>query len=51
MVGDHIQNDVLGARAPGLTGVWLRHEARVWDASEPSHLEICDLRELLDLLA
>jgi putative hydrolase of the HAD superfamily len=29
MVGDHIVNDVLGARGAGLTGVWLRHETRV----------------------
>jgi putative hydrolase of the HAD superfamily len=50
MVGDHVVNDVLGARGAGLAGVWLRHEARVWDLSEPSSLEIRKLPELLDLL-
>jgi putative hydrolase of the HAD superfamily len=50
MVGDHVLNDVLGARDAGLTGVWLRHEARVWDAHEPNHLEIQNLPQLLDLL-
>jgi putative hydrolase of the HAD superfamily len=51
MVGDHVVNDVLGARGAGLTGVWLRHETRVWDSTEPSSLEIRNLPELLDLLA
>jgi putative hydrolase of the HAD superfamily len=50
MVGDHVVNDVLGARGAGLTGVWLRHEARVWDSGEPRSLEIQTLPELLDLL-
>jgi putative hydrolase of the HAD superfamily len=50
MVGDHALNDVLGAQAAGLTGVWLRHETRVWDAVEPQHLEIQNLPQLLDLL-
>jgi putative hydrolase of the HAD superfamily len=50
MVGDHVINDVLGARAAGLTGVWLHHETRVWDADEPSYLEIQNLLQLLDLL-
>jgi putative hydrolase of the HAD superfamily len=50
MIGDHIINDVLGARGAGLTGIWLRHEARVWDAVEPSNLEIQNLRQLLHLL-
>jgi putative hydrolase of the HAD superfamily len=50
MVGDHVINDVLGARAAGLTGVWLRHETRVWDAVEPNNLEIQNLPQLLDLL-
>jgi putative hydrolase of the HAD superfamily len=50
MVGDHIVNDVHGARAAGLTGVWLHHESRVWDADEPSYLEIQNLLQLLDLL-
>ncbi len=50
MVGDHVVNDVLGARTAGLTGVWLRHESRVWDAAEPNNLEIGNLPQLLDLL-
>ena len=50
MVGDHVVNDVLGARDAGMTGIWLRHEARVWDSPEPRGLEICNLPELLDLL-
>lgn len=50
MVGDHVLNDVLGARSAGLTGVWLRHEARVWDSNEPNHLEIQHLPQLLDLI-
>jgi putative hydrolase of the HAD superfamily len=50
MVGDHIVNDVLGARGAGLTGIWLRHEARVWDSDEPNHLEIQNLPQLLDLI-
>jgi putative hydrolase of the HAD superfamily len=50
MVGDHVLNDVIGARTAGLTGVWLRHEARVWDSDEPNHLEIQSLPEMLDLL-
>ncbi len=50
MVGDHIVNDVLGARGAGLMGIWLRHESRVWEAIEPSNLEIQNLPELLDLL-
>ena len=51
MVGDHVQNDILGARDAGLTGIWLHHKARVWDATEPRGLEIQCLPELLDLLA
>jgi putative hydrolase of the HAD superfamily len=51
MVGDHVFNDVLGARGAGLTGVWLRHEARIWDSNESNHLEIQNLPQLLDLLA
>jgi putative hydrolase of the HAD superfamily len=51
MVGDHVINDVLGARDAGLTGMWLRHGASVWDSSEPPSLEIQSLPELLDLLA
>jgi putative hydrolase of the HAD superfamily len=50
MVGDHVLNDVLGARDAGLTGVWLRHEARVWDSNEPNHLEIQNLPQLFDLI-
>ncbi len=50
MVGDHIQNDVLGAQGASLTGVWLLHESRVWDADEPSYLEIRNVSQLLDLL-
>lgn len=50
MVSDHLVNDVLGARGAGLTGVWLRHEAQVWDSAEPPSLEIWHLPQLLDLL-
>jgi putative hydrolase of the HAD superfamily len=50
MVGDHVVNDVLGARDAGLTGIWLRHETRVWDSIEPHSLEIQNLLQLLDLL-
>jgi putative hydrolase of the HAD superfamily len=50
MVGDHVVNDVLGARGAGLTGVWLHHESRVWDACEPNHLEIQSFPKMLDLL-
>ena len=50
MVGDHVINDVLGARAAGLTSVWLHHESRVWESNEPTGLEIWTLPQLLDLL-
>ncbi len=50
MVGDHITNDILGARDAGLTSVWLRHQDQFWDSLEPPPLEIQNLPQLLDLL-
>jgi putative hydrolase of the HAD superfamily len=51
MVGDHPVNDVLGARAAGLTGVWLKNANHVWPDGAERGLEIDGLPELLELLA
>ncbi|MEZ0267873.1 MAG: HAD family hydrolase, partial [Phycisphaerae bacterium] len=49
-VGDHPENDVVGARRAGLTEVWVRH-GRPWTAAEPAPARQIDrLGDLLDLV-
>ncbi len=49
-VGDSLQSDVRGANGIGIRSVWLNRDGAANDTSiKPDH-EICDLRELPDLL-
>lgn len=53
-VGDHPENDVLGAMRFGMTGVWIRDDetGHDWPAGAPApHHEIAELLELRGLVA
>jgi putative hydrolase of the HAD superfamily len=50
-VGDHPQNDVIGATDSGLTGVWLNDGIQEWSGSYPNpRYQIRRLTEILALL-
>jgi FMN phosphatase YigB (HAD superfamily) len=51
-VGDSLQSDVAGAKAVGLTAIWLNRHGSLRVSSDPEpDLEIASLSELLALLA
>ena len=51
-VGDSLTTDVAGAKAAGLTAVWINRSGRVRSESEPEpDLEICSLSNLMGFLS
>lgn len=48
-VGDTPEHDVAGAKAAGVTAVWINRPGREWPGGPEPDYEIHDLRELLDL--
>ncbi len=50
-IGDSLQSDIAGARAAGLTGIWINRHSHVRTADDPEpHHEVAALTELLALL-
>jgi 2-haloalkanoic acid dehalogenase type II len=49
-VGDSPEHDVAGARAAGVTSVWINRRGRVWPGGVRADFEISDLTELPSLL-
>ncbi len=51
-VGDSLESDIAGARAAGLTGIWINRHGHIREATDPEpHHEVTSLNELLPLLA
>lgn len=50
-VGDSPENDVAGARAAGLTSVWINRTGRDWPGGPEPDCEIRNLREILSVFA
>ncbi len=51
-IGDHPVTDVEGARAAGITPVWLNRNSSGWEGDHPApDYEICSLCDLLPLLS
>ena len=49
-VGDSPDHDIAGARAAGLTTIWMNRRGRPWAGGQPADYEIQVLRDLLTLL-
>ncbi len=49
-VGDSAEHDVAGARAAGITSVWINRRGREWPGGARADHEITSLLELPDLL-
>lgn len=48
-VGDSPEHDIAGARAAGITSVWINRTGRAWAGGPPPDYEIGNLRELFPL--
>jgi FMN hydrolase / 5-amino-6-(5-phospho-D-ribitylamino)uracil phosphatase len=48
-IGDNPEHDIAGARAAGITSVWINRARREWPGGPPPDYEIGNLRELLSL--
>ena len=48
-VGDSPDHDIAGARAAGLTTIWMNRRGRPWAGGQPADYEIRALRDLLTL--
>jgi FMN hydrolase / 5-amino-6-(5-phospho-D-ribitylamino)uracil phosphatase len=48
-VGDNPDHDIAGARAAGITSIWINRVRSSWPGGPPPHFEISNLRQLLDI--
>ena len=50
-IGDNPGHDVAGAKAAGITSVWVNRSATDWPGGDPPDYQVRDLRQLFDILS
>lgn len=50
-IGDNPGHDVGGAKAAGITSIWVNRREATWPGGEPPDYEITDLRQVFDILS